>query len=127
MIPMTLGRIASVTGAYALSMGVAAAVASASVFPLASGLGLGWSGGLLAMVVLPLAAMLLWWPQLGKRPAVAQVGAAPAATAPIWRHALAWQVTLFIKLNSFVYYVMIGWLPAILASARCACACPVKT
>ncbi len=110
-------RIASVTGAYALSMGVAAAVASASVFPLASGLGLGWSGGLLAMVVLPLAAMLLWWPQLGKRPAVAQVGAAPAATAPIWRHALAWQVTLFMGLNSFVYYVMIGWLPAILASA----------
>ncbi len=109
-------RIASVTGAYALSMGVAAAIASASVYPLASGLGLGWAGGLLAMLVLPLAAMLLWWPQLGKRAAVAQAGTAPAATAPIWRHALAWQVTLFMGLNSFVYYVMIGWLPAILAS-----------
>lgn len=109
-------RIASVTGAYALSMGIAAAIASASVYPLASGLGLGWSGGLLAMLVLPLAAMLLWWPQLGKRAAVAQAGSALPAAAPIWRHALAWQVTLFMGLNSFVYYVMIGWLPAILAS-----------
>lgn len=108
-------RIAGVTGAYALTMGIAAAVASATVFPLATTFGLGWSGALLAMVVLPLAALLLWWPQLDKH-AVAQAAAAAPAGAPIWRHALAWQVTLFMGLNSFVYYVMIGWLPAILAS-----------
>ena len=34
----------------------------------------------------------------------------------IWRSALAWQVTLFLGLNSLVYYVIIGWLPAILIS-----------
>ncbi len=109
-------RIASVTGAYALAMGAAAAVASATVFPLASGFGLGWSGALLAMLVLPVVAMLLWWPQLGERAAVAQPGGGAPAASPIWRHPLAWQVTLFMGLNSFIYYVMIGWLPAILAS-----------
>ncbi len=113
-------RIASVTGAYALSMGVAAALASATVFPLASQGGIGWSGALLAMVVLPVGALLLWWPQLGRHTAAAPAGASAGASAapggPIWRYALAWQVTLFMGLNSFVYYVMIGWLPAILAS-----------
>src|SRR5690606_1856237 len=34
----------------------------------------------------------------------------------IWRSALAWQVTLFLGINSLVYYVIIGWLPAILIS-----------
>jgi CP family cyanate transporter-like MFS transporter len=34
----------------------------------------------------------------------------------IWRSGLAWQVTLFLGINSLVYYVIIGWLPAILIS-----------
>lgn len=34
----------------------------------------------------------------------------------IWRSPLAWQVTLFLGINSLVYYVIIGWLPAILIS-----------
>ena len=110
-------RIAAVTGAYALTMGVAAGAVSVAVFPLASGFGMGWSGALLAMLVLPVAAMALWWPQLGRHAAAAQAGAAGSAGSPIWRHALAWQVTLFMGLNSFVYYVMIGGLPAILASS----------
>ena len=31
--------------------------------------------------------------------------------------ALAWQVTLFLGINSFVFYVMVSWLPAILQDA----------
>ncbi len=105
-------RIATVTSAYALTMGVAAAVASATVFPLATHLG--WRGALAAIVVLPLAALVTWLPQLARH------SAAPAAVAPgrpVWRSALAWQVTLFMGLNSFIYYVMIGWLPSVLASS----------
>lgn len=107
-------RIAAVTGAYALTMGIAAGMVSATVFPLAAGFGLGWSGALLVMLALPVLAMALWWPQLGRHSVVAQ--AAGAKGSPIWHHALAWQVTLFMGFNSFIYYVMIGWLPAILAS-----------
>ena len=105
-------RIASVTSAYALTMGGAAAVASATVFPLATHLG--WRGALAAIVVLPLAALVTWLPQLARH------SAAPAAVAPgrpVWRSALAWQVTLFMGLNSFIYYVMIGWLPSVLTGS----------
>ncbi len=34
----------------------------------------------------------------------------------LWRSPLAWQVTLFLGINSLIYYVVIGWLPAILLS-----------
>lgn len=109
-------RIAPVTSAYALTMGLAAATASATVFPLATRFGLGWPGALAVILVLPLVAMALWLPQLGR------FSAAPAASAAtpgrsVWRSALAWQVTLFMGLNSFVYYVMIGWLPSVLTSS----------
>lgn len=109
-------RIAPVTSAYALTMGLAAAIASATVFPLASQHGLGWPGALAAILVLPVAALAVWWPQLG-RPAGTLPAAASARGRPIWRSALAWQVTLFMGLNSFIYYVMIGWLPSILTSS----------
>jgi CP family cyanate transporter-like MFS transporter len=46
--------------------------------------------------------------QLIRQPAGAKSG--------IWRSALAWQVTLFLGINSLIYYVVIGWLPAILIS-----------
>lgn len=105
-------RIASVTSAYALTMGVAAAVASATVFPLATHLG--WSGALAAIVVLPLVALVTWLPQLARH-CVAPAAVAPGR--PVWRSALAWQVTLFMGLNSFIYYVMIGWLPSVLTSS----------
>lgn len=109
-------RIALVTSAYALAMGLAAAIASATVFPLASRYGLGWPGALASILVLPVAALVVWWPQLG-RPAGTPPAAASARGRPIWRSALAWQVTLFMGLNSFIYYVMIGWLPSILTSS----------
>lgn len=109
-------RITAVTSAYALTMGVAAATASATVFPLATGAGLGWAGALAAIVVLPLTALVVWWPQLARQAALPAPGAA-ARGRSVWRSALAWQVTLFMGLNSFIYYVMIGWLPSVLTGS----------
>ena len=107
-------RIAPVTSAYALTMGLAAAAASATVFPLANQHGFGWPGALVAILVLPVAAMAVWWPQLGRHAGAPPAAATTCRGRPIWRSALAWQVTLFMGLNSFIYYVMIGWLPSIL-------------
>lgn len=109
-------HIAMLTGAYALSMGVAAALLSSLAVPLAAQWG--WSGALGAFIVLPLAALLVWSPQL-KAPAPQASGQAmaPAESVSVWRSGLAWQVTLFFGLNSTIYYVGIGWLPAILTDA----------
>jgi MFS transporter, CP family, cyanate transporter len=55
--------------------------------------------------------------QLRSRTLPANSTAMPPHGGELWRSALAWQVTLFLGLNSFVYYVAISWLPAILRDA----------
>src|SRR5665213_270970 len=79
-------RIAGLTGAYAVTMGVAAALAA-------------------------------WLPQLARHTPPAAGTAAPPRGGPVWRAALAWQVTAFMGINSFLYYFLVAWLPAILIDA----------
>lgn len=109
------GQVARLTGAYSLTMGAAAALGSALVVPVAA-LGFGWRGALLALMVFPLLAMLLWLPQLRQKSASTVRGPAPREQRALWRSPLAWQVTLFLGLNSLIYYVVIGWLPSMLIS-----------
>lgn len=110
-------RIASLTGAYALTMGVAAAVGSAVVIPLAQAWG--WRVSLGTFLLLPLAALAVWMTQLGARASQANADtAAPQQDGgKVWHSLLAWQITLFFGLNSTIYYIVIGWLPAILIDA----------
>ncbi|WP_407850808.1 MFS transporter [Bordetella petrii] len=113
------GQIAGVTAAYVLAMGLAAALGSAVTVPLAQLPGWGWRHATAAFGLLPVLAMLAWLPQLARRPAaVPQARPAPhGAGAGLWRSPLAWQVTLYLGLNSFVYYGAVAWLPALLQDA----------
>lgn len=105
--------IAKLTGAYSLTMGIAAAVGSAMVVPVALA-GFGWSGALLSLMIFPLLAAIFWLPHL-RRATHAPLSGNPALkNRGIWSSPLAWQVTLYLGINSFIYYVIIGWLPSIL-------------
>lgn len=111
-------HIAALTGAYAITMGIGAALMSAAMVPLAIGAGLGWSNALLLMVLMPLAGILIWLPQTRHHDAAAaRKAAADRPRLALWRVPLAWQVSLFIAINSALYYVLIGWLPALLTGA----------
>jgi CP family cyanate transporter-like MFS transporter len=83
--------------------------ASGRSIPLA----LGWVA---VPAVLGVAA---WLPQVREGGPDAQAASAaaaspPAARQPLWRHALAWQVTLFMGMQSLLYYGSVSWLPTIL-------------
>ncbi|EPN6626070.1 TPA: CynX/NimT family MFS transporter [Raoultella ornithinolytica] len=108
-------HVARMTGAYSITMGGAAALGSAMVVPLALA-GFGWHGALLMLMVFPLLALLVWLPQTRKTATAPLTGSGAMHNRGIWCSALAWQVTLFLGINSLVYYVIIGWLPAILQS-----------
>lgn len=108
-------HVAKMTGAYSLTMGGAAALGSAMVVPLVLA-GLGWRGALLMLMVFPLLALFVWLPQSRRQATAPLTGSGAIHNRGIWRSALAWQVTLFLGINSLVYYVIIGWLPAILQS-----------
>ncbi len=95
-------------------MGGAAALGSALVVPWR------WpdrlARALLLLMVFPLLALLSWLPQSRRRAETLLPAQARMHNRGIWRSALAWQVTLFLGINSLVYYVIIGWLPSILQS-----------
>ncbi|HEY4318951.1 MAG TPA: MFS transporter, partial [Herbaspirillum sp.] len=120
LLPSLLKRdfpnhITKLTAVYALTMGCSAALVSASAIPLARLFD--WPRALEILVLLPLVSAIVWIAQLRRRLAPAQAGTAMPHGAALWRSPLAWQVTMFLGLNSFVYYVAAAWLPTVLADA----------
>lgn len=108
-------QITKLTTLYAVTMGVASAGASAVMVPLAQAFD--WRWALAALIVLPLTAALVWAPQLRRRSTPGAEAATGLSGVSVWRSGLAWQVTLFFGVNSFVYYAVAAWLPSILTSA----------
>ena len=113
------GRGALMTGVYVMSLSVGAAFAAAVTAPLRAALG-GWWAGALAVWTVPAAAAMLaagvvWAGRLGRAEGAAAASAAPRG-AGLWRDPLAWQVTLFMGLQSTLAYVVFGWMAPMLRS-----------
>ena len=108
------GRTGLMTSLYTTALGVSATLAAGVSFPIAQGAGLGWRRSLALWAVPALVAALAWVPQLfrGDRDGVPAGTTSP--TVVLWRSRLAWQVTLFMGLQSLAYYVTLTWLPEIL-------------
>ncbi|GAA1100429.1 MULTISPECIES: CynX/NimT family MFS transporter [Streptomyces violaceusniger group] len=117
-------RAAGMTALYTTSMIGGATVSAASAVPLENALG-GWRGSLASWSLLAAVAALVWIPQtvLARRgtrhgePAATPVATPVRTTSGVEprlsRSALAWQVTLFMGLQSSIAYVCIAWMPTI--------------
>jgi CP family cyanate transporter-like MFS transporter len=103
------------TSVYSTSLGISAALAAGVSVPLAQLDGVGWQGALVVWALPALLAAVAWLPQLGRsdRPADPSARSSPGLR-DLWRSPLAWQVTLFMGLQSLSYYVTLTWLPEIL-------------
>lgn len=106
------GNIASMTGAYAIAMGLGGALGSATIIPLTEIWG--WQTALLLLGLMPVLALVIWSPQLKKHSDVANYVKGRSASTYIWRSSLAWQVTLYMGFNAMLFYIGIAWLPTIL-------------
>lgn len=108
-------KIGLMTGIYSVSMNLCGAIASGISVPLAYGLGLGWKGALGCWGGLALVAFLIWLPQLRKRKSLAaSISTTSTSSINIWRSPIAWQVTIYMGLQSLLFYVSIAWFPDIL-------------
>lgn len=108
------GRAGLMTSAYSTTMGIVATVAAGVSFPVAQLAGFGWRGSLALWALPALLAAVVWVPYLrGERPENA-ASARSSGVGSLWRSRLAWQVTLFMGLQSLAYYVTLTWLPEIL-------------
>lgn len=111
-------HIALLTSVYAFTMGVAAAAGSALVIPLMQQRHWSWAQALASFVVVAVIALLVWLPQLSSANNRHTTKQTPNPDKQaVWRHVLAWQVTLFLGVNSLIYYSIITWLPSILQDA----------
>lgn len=109
-LPHRVGRMTSI---YSTAMAILAATAAGLAVPLARLGGLGWSFSLLAWGLMALVGIAVW--VIIDRTERNDSAAAPAVQPPppvsLWKSPLAWQVTFFMGLQSFVFYVLVSWLP----------------
>ncbi|MFO1443179.1 MFS transporter [Bacillus sp. Bva_UNVM-123] len=108
-------KVGLLTGVYTLSMGLWAGLAPGLSTPLAINLQLGWQISLAVYVLLLFIAIIIWLPQL-KRNVHKTHHNITHSHSSLWFSAIAWQVTFFMGLQSFVYFSITAWLPEILIS-----------
>lgn len=112
------GRIGTMTSVFVTTLAGVAALGAGLAVPLAGALGWRLS---LAVWALPAVLAGLWWLLAPRRSAPAAGSVVPPSPArapvPMWRSPLAWQVSLFMGLQSLAFYVLVAWLPSLLQDA----------
>ncbi|WP_263262629.1 CynX/NimT family MFS transporter [Pseudomonas sp. RIT-PI-S] len=101
----------TMTGVYTMALCLGAAVAAGSSVPLSQAFGDSWRLGLGFWLVPAVIAALAWWPQARSSH---HAGGAAWRVEGLLRDPLAWQVTVFMGLQSSLAYIVFGWLPSIL-------------
>lgn len=101
----------TMTGVYTMALCLGAALAAGASVPLAEAFGHRWAMGLGFWVVPALLAAVFWLPQTRARHGAHH---ARYRVRGLFRDRLAWQVTLFMGLQSSLAYIVFGWLPSML-------------
>ena len=105
-----------VTSLYAAVMAVGASLAAGLSVPFSNINGFGWRGSLLVWGILALIAVIVWLPQVNRLKKPPQKNDYIKAMKSLTKSRLAWQVALFMGLQSMTFYIILAWLPAILQS-----------
>jgi CP family cyanate transporter-like MFS transporter len=105
-----LQQLPLVTALFTMVLVTVGGLGSALAIPLEA-LG-GWRPSLLAWLLPVVIGLVVWAPRLrhNTRPQ-----APPQDRSSLWRSSVAWYVSLFMACQSTAFYVMIAWLPSLLA------------
>jgi MFS transporter, CP family, cyanate transporter len=108
-------QIGLMTAIYSTLVSASGAIADGVSIPLAQNAGLGWRGSLGFWALPAVLTALLWLPLLRARarPAAGTQAPGKQTVRGVWRSPLAWQVTLFMGLQSWTFYIVVAWFPAI--------------
>ena len=105
------GHAGTMTGVYTMALCLGAALAAGATVPLSHAMGNSWALGLGFWALPALIAAIFWLPQTGKPQGAHKVA---YRVRGLLRDPLAWQVTLYMGLQSSLSYIVFGWLPSIL-------------
>ncbi|MBX8487184.1 CynX/NimT family MFS transporter [Pseudomonas cichorii] len=101
----------AMTGVYTMALCLGAAIAAGLTVPLTQYFDNRWSVGLGFWMIPAVLAALVWLPQARELHAHHQVA---YRVRGLLRDPLAWQVTLYMGLQSSLAYIVFGWLPSVL-------------
>ena len=105
-------RVSLMLGVHAMMLCAGGALGAGAAVPLEREFNGSWAASLAFWGLPALASFLLWLPLVPKRGAESR--AARVHVRGLWRDPLAWQVTLFMALQSAVFYAGLAWFPPIL-------------
>ena len=105
-----------ITSLYSSFMALGASLAAGLSVPLADDAGLGWRGSLSVWALSALVAFFVWIPQVSRLKKSRSKQAFLDAMKKLTRSRLAWQVAVFMGLQSMTFYIVLAWLPAIIQS-----------
>jgi len=110
-------QIGLMTGIFAVAMNLTAAFASGFSLRLGEWTGLEWRGSLGVWVILALLSiMAVFFDGLNRKKVrtLAENKQAANGIGHIFKSRLAWYISLFMGIQSLVYYSLISWLPKVL-------------
>ena len=103
-----------VTSLYSGIMSLGAAFAAGLSVPLAVKMNLGWKGSLGVWAVLAIIALVIWIPNIKRINRTRPRRSFAAAMKKLSGSMLVWKLALYMGLQSFTFYIVLAWLPAIL-------------
>ena len=111
-------NIGLVTGIYSVAMNITASLASGFSIAIGHWTGMGWKGSIGVWLVFALIAVVCWIPQLLQAKKVGSGDKHPinpkAVDTSMLRSRLAWYITIFMGLQSLLFYCSVAWLPVVL-------------
>lgn len=106
-------KIGLMTSSYTLSMTIFSALSAGLSAPISSKIG--WQPMLQWLVIFPLLTLLVAFGSCNhEQPQSSRSSFTPnVRLKPVWRQPLAWYLTVFMGLQSFLFYTILTWLPSI--------------
>lgn len=109
-------KVGSMMGIYSVAMNLTAALAAGFSIRLGSTTAMGWKGSIGIWLILSLVTILVWIPQVKKKKEDKIKGdfALDEPTVKLYKSGLAWAVTVFMGVQSLLFYCLAAWLPKIM-------------
>jgi CP family cyanate transporter-like MFS transporter len=107
-------QAATMVGLYSLGISLSGAISAGLTVPVEHLFGIGWRPAVAFWGIFAVIAALLWAPRARDEEPARARPADPGVGRALWRSRLAWNVTIFMGLQSLAFYSMLSWLPTIL-------------
>lgn len=104
------------TGLYITSLSAFAGLSSGISLPISKLPGMDWQNSLAMWLILLVIAIGIWYPHHSIRLEKQTLSLANKEKVNLLRTPLAWWVTIFMAMQSFIFYFMVAWLPSIIHS-----------